>query len=189
MVLYFTSFFKKGETSKIFCFYLAIMLLIQVISEVFYFFKENNLYLSHFYFLLQFMLLSGFYLRLLSKNFQKKWVKFGFVFCLVALLAQYMLHPNLWLAFNLFEVFITSFLLIIYATFHLYNLLDGQGSFYQVSLGILIYLFGSTVLFLVGNLMTNLNPEINTITWGLNAFLYIVFQLFILVGWKKRLVK
>ncbi|WP_264544758.1 MULTISPECIES: hypothetical protein [Flavobacterium] len=91
--------------------------------------------------------------------------------------------------FNLFEIFITSFLIVTYATFHLYNLLNEEKEFYYVNLGILIYLFGSTVLFLGGNLAAMLSSKYNDVPWILNAFLYIIYQLFILYEWKKSFSK
>ncbi|WP_245892150.1 hypothetical protein [Flavobacterium pallidum] len=105
----------------------------------------------------------------------------GLATVLLALSIQYTLIPGLFFKFNLFEIFLTSFTLIIFSTFHFYNLLNQKKEFYYINSGILVYLFGSTVLFLTGNLVSSLSSEVNTITWTLNAFLYVIYQLFVLV--------
>ncbi|SHI98163.1 hypothetical protein [Flavobacterium terrae] len=180
---------KNGKAYKIFTIYTVIMFLIQMSSFVLLKLQKNNLYMSHFYFILQFIFLSFFYLQLNFKNDQKKIIKAGFVFCFFTLGVQYALDCSLFWKFNLFEIFITSFLLIVYAVFHLYNLLNEKKEFYYINVGILLYLFGSTILFLSGNLMVYLSPELNTVTWILNAFLYVIYQLFILFELKKGLPK
>jgi hypothetical protein len=185
-VLFLKSVANKGKAYKLFVFYLGLILVVQILAEVFIQQRKNNLFLSHFYFIGQFVVLSLFYLTLLSKvNLQRKIVKAGLLTVLLVLGAQYFMDPSLFAKFNLFEIFITSFTLIIYAAFHFYNLLNEKKEFYYVNIGVLIYLFGSTVLFLVGNLMTALSPAMNKIPWILNSFLYIIYQIFILVEWKK----
>ncbi|KIX22285.1 hypothetical protein SY27_06230 [Flavobacterium sp. 316] len=146
--------------------------------------RINNLFISHFYFIFQLIIISLFYHNLLKEKYQRKIIQISFLLCIVSLLILYLVNPSLFFEFNLFEVFITSFLLIIYSTFHLYNQLDSKREYYYINLGILIYLFGSTILFLVGNLMLSFKTELNKITWNLNACLYIVYQLFILYEWK-----
>jgi positive regulator of sigma E activity len=68
-------------------------------------------------------------------------------------------------------------------------MLNEKKEFYYINMGVLIYLFGSTILFLVGNLTIVLSPRMNKITWILNSILYIVYQIFILVEWKKSFSK
>lgn len=162
------------------------MFVIQMIGYILLKLGKNNLFLSHFYFILQFVLISFFYLHLRMNDFQKKTIKIGFVSCLVVLGIQYALDPGAFFKFNLFEIFITSFLLIIYTTFYLYNLLNEKKEFYYINLGILIYLFGSTVIFLAGNLTTIYKLKLVFNIWILNAILYVIYQLMILFEWKKN---
>lgn len=190
LILFFKSFSNQGKEYKIFTFYLGLVFLIQVLAEILIQQNTNNLFLSHFYFVGQFIVLSLFYFNLLNKVVvQRNIVKGGLIMGLLILAVQYLNDTNLFFKFNLVEIFITSFVLIIFATFHFYNLLNEKKEFYYVNIGILMYLFGSTVLFFVGNLMTTLSPEINTIPWILNSFLYIIYQVFILIEWKKSFSK
>ena len=141
----------------------------------------HNLFLSHFYFILQFIILSLFYYNLLKESFQKKIIVINLSLCLSLLFLQYVLNWSLFHQFNLFEIFITSLPLIIYATFHLYNLLNEKKEFYYITIGLLIYLFGSTVVFLTSNLLISLHSKfLLKMIMKLNVYLYIVYQLFIL---------
>jgi len=188
-VLYAMGFLKYGKTYKIFASYLLLLGSVEIISYVCMMLYSNNLFLSHFYFIGQFVLLSMFYLKLVKDQFQKKTIKIGFVLVLLTLVIQYGIKPELFLRFNLYEIFITSFLLIIYATFHFYNMLEEKKEFYYINMGILLYLFGSTILFLVGNLTTKFSSKFTFITWTLNGALIVVYHLFILYEWKTNYSK
>lgn len=190
LILFFIRFSNQGKAYKIFTVYLGLVFVVQILAEILIQQKRNNLFLSHFYFIGQFIVLSIFYLNILKKvDFQKKIVKGGLILGLSILGIQFINDNTLFFKFNLFEIVITSFLLIVFASFHFYNLLNEKKEFYYINMGILIYLFGSTILFLVGNLMTSLSPKLNKIPWILNSFLYIIYQLFILVEWKKSFFK
>ncbi len=188
-MLFSIGFSKRGKAYRAFISYLWAICLIQIISKVLHFLRLNNLYLSHFYFILQFISLSFFYLNLQLNLFQRKIVKTGFIFCLTVLAFQYALNPSVFFEFNLFEIFITSFLLIVYATFYLFNLLNEKKEFYYINFGILTYLFGSTVLFLVGNLVAKMKPEFNDVPWILNSILYVFYQILILLEFKVSFYK
>ena len=185
LILFIRDFRFQNKGFKIFTFYLGIIFSIQLGSKILVNLHYQNLYLSHFYFIGQFIMLSFFYKNLFKEALQKRMVNIGFVFCLLVLGIQYGLAPSLLFKFNLFEIFITSFLLIIYAAFHFYNMLNSKKEFYYINMGVLLYLFGSIVLFLAGNLMATLSPKINKIPWILNAILFIVYQIFIFVEWRK----
>lgn len=185
LILFSKGFSKYGKAFRIFTIYTGVMFVIQMISWLLKYFSINNLFLSHFYFIIQFVLLSFFYITILKEDFQKKIVKIGLFLGLSALGIQYMSNADAFFSFNLFEIFITSFLLIIYATLYFYNLLNEKREFYYINMGILIYLFGSTVLFLAGNLVATLVSKTNRITWVLNALLYIIYQIFVWIEWQK----
>lgn len=189
VILFIKGFSNNGKAFKIFTIYSVLIFIIQIIVNVLNYLKINNLFLSHFYFISQFLLLSFFYLTILKINFQKKIIKLLLILCPFTSMMQYIINPNLFFKFNLFEIFITSFPIIIFATFHLYNLLIEERKFYYINLGILIYLFGSTILFLTGNLINVLSTELKQLTWILNSALYIMYQLFILAEWKINFYK
>ena len=179
LILLLKGFSANGKAFKIFTIYTLIMFIIQILTNILYYKAINNLFLSHFYLILQFIMLSLFYHNLLIEKWQKKFVRIGLLLGLLSLLIQYTINPGLFKIFNYYEIFITSFLIIIYATFHFYNMLNEKKQFYFINMGVFIYLFASTVLFLAGNLVAQLSSKNNTLTWTLNAFLYIVYQLIV----------
>lgn len=183
-ILYALRFSKENSAYKIFTIYLFVIICIQASAKILFLTGRNNLILSHAYFIGQFIMLSIFYFKLVKDQFQIKTIKIGFVLVLLTLAIQYYLRPELFFKFNLYEIFITSFLLIIYATFHFYNLLDEKREFYFINMGILLYLFGSTILFLVGNLTTQFSSKVQMITWKLNAAFYVFYLFFLLYEWK-----
>ncbi len=176
---------KMPRSFYIFTFYLLVMIVIQFFTSYLKSIHKNNLYLSHFYFILQFILLSFFYLEIIKNPFQRKVIKIAVPFCLTLLGLQYYLNEELLHKFNLFEIFVTSFLIIIFSMFHFYNILNEKKKYYYLNTGILLYLFGSTVLFISGNLITRLDLAPSKIIWILNSVLYIVYQVFILLEWKE----
>jgi len=56
--------------------------------------------------------------------------------------------------------------------------------YYYISIGIILYFLSSTVLFIIGNLTKDLSDDLKFFSWMLNAFLFIVYQFFILYDWK-----
>lgn len=189
VLLYFIGFSSNGKAYKIFTIYLFVMLLIQVIVSYLQSKALNNLYLSHYYFLLQLILLSLFFRSLDFTKRQKKIMFYGNIFAFVTITVQYLFHPKLYFELNLLEIFISSFLVIIYATFHLYNLLTQKKVFYFCTLGMLLYLFGSTIIFLTGNLSIAYKLRFVFSIWILNAALYLIYQWFILFEWVRNYAK
>jgi hypothetical protein len=171
----------RQKSFVIFTTYLLAMVLIQTLTSIYHLKSLNNIFLSHFYFILQFVILSFFYFTILNNKKQKKIVKTSLIICLLVLTIQYLLDKSLFFHFNMFEIFITSYLLIVYSFFHLYNSQKSKKYFYYLNIGLLFYLFTSTILFLFGNLI-NSNSNSKTI-WVINNILYVIYQLFILAEW------
>ncbi len=183
-IVFASRFTKQTKAYKIFTIYLSWLIVVQLSATVGKYYLESNLFLSHFYFIGQFILLSLFYLSLFKLNGQKKTIKLGLIIGLCVLGIQYYLEPSLFFKFNLLEIFITSFLITIYAIIHLYNMLTDKKKFYFITIGVLLYLVSSSILFLIGNLTLVLSPKWQFLTWKINAFLVVIYQLVILYQWK-----
>ncbi len=185
LFLYLIKFKKETKANRIFTVYLLLMSLVQFSALYVGSIGYKNLFLSHFYFIFQFLLLSLFYKQILSGRIQKKVVIVSMIVCSMTLALQYILDFSQFDKFNLLEIFITSFPIIVYALFHFYNILNESKKFYYINLGVFGYLFGSTFLFLCGNLTIGLNLSLEwfTMIWLLNSFLYIYYQIFILIEW------
>jgi hypothetical protein len=179
---------KQDKAFKIFTIYLMVMVLIQISTAVLQFLSMHNIFLSHFYLILQFILLSLFYLEILPVRFQKRVIKIAIPSCLAVLAVQYYLDATVFFRYNLWEIFITSFLIIIFAMFHFYNLLNEKKTYYYLSIGIFVYLFGSTFIFITGNLLVAMNNDFGHIIWIMNSLLYIVYQVYIFLEYKHRIL-
>ena len=185
LVLLLSQFRKYDKALKIFTLYMLVMIIIQLTTSYYSRNGLNNLFLSHFYFILQFVLLSLFYKAILPVASQKRAVVAGLIICFAILGIQYYLDPSLFYTFNLLEIFITSFLILIYALFHFYNILAESKKYYYLNTGIFIYIFGSTVLFMSGDILTTFAPSYGRIIYILNGLLYIVYQVYIFIEWRR----
>ena len=157
--------------------------------ELCYHLKTNNLALINGFFIGQLILLGLFYKKLMKTEQQKNFVKWSIALGFLAVAIHYFLDPSQFFKFNLFEITVTSLLIVAFAVLHLYNMLTEKKEFYYINLGIIIYLLSSTVLFFVGNLTIVLSTELKFLTWRLNAFLFVVYQLFIVFEWRKSFYK
>lgn len=184
--------FKKEKAYTIFTVYLLITAVISAIMSYLAHYRENNLFLSHYYFISQFVVLSMFYRELLNKR-QKRFttVLLGTVLIiLVALFAlekmnYYDLEP-----FNPIEVFICSFPIIMYAIIHLYNSLNSHSLNYTfINSAILIYLSVSTLVFILASffnsgLYSDLSPLL--MLWKFNRIFFLLFHSLIFIEWYKK---
>lgn len=185
LVLFLSQFRKLNKALRIFTFYLFVIAIIQLTTRYYSRNGHNNLFLSHFYFILQFVILSFFYKTILPLVSQKKCVITGLIVCFSILGIQYYCNPQLFFKFNLLEIFITSFLILIYALFHFYNILTESKQYYYLNTGIFIYIFGSTVLFMSGDILSTIDKSYGQVIYLFNGLLYVVYQVYIFIEWRR----
>ncbi len=187
VILFFKShnLFQKIMAYRIIFIYLLVSLIFSLINEHMNMKKTNNLYLSHFYFAFQFILLSFFYIVNFNRR-QQKFIKIIFVIVLAILGSQYILYPKELFGFNLLEVFITSFPLVVYSIIHLYNSLSQKGQYLYINASILIYLSASTLIFFLGNYLAEFDREVVVNIWFIHKVLYLVFLILIFLEWKSN---
>lgn len=184
-ILYTKSYIlkKKDVALLLLSLYLCTSAFIMIMVEIIANKGGNNLYLSHIYFISQFILLSLFYKTLFNSK-QSKIVTGTLLIVLVFLTVQYIKKPYLIDQFNLFEIFITSLPIIVYSIIHLYNSLSKKGKFMFLNSGVLIYITTSTLIFILGNYLSGSYNNNITSIWLINKILYIVYLILILVEWK-----
>ncbi len=177
--------YKNVLAYKYFSWYLFISFIVSVTAFVYAKFKITNLHFSHAYFISQFLLLSLFY-RSLFKSNQKKYLVIIMVLVTLILAIQYALKPSLLYQFNLFEIFITSFPIVVYAAIHLYNSLNTVYVYSLINAGVLIYITSSTLIFILGNYISyeDMNSDIKRNIYLINKILYVVYLTLILIQWK-----
>ena len=157
--------------------------------EVMYHLSMNNLFVVNIFFIGQMILLGLFYDSLSQIKSQKMFIKISLLVAVLILAVQFAFDSDQFLTFNLFEITMTSLLIVIFALLHFYNMLTESKKFYYVSVGLIFYLLASTVLFLIGNLSLGLSNDLKYLTWELNAFFLLLYEFFILYEWIKSFSK
>ena len=189
VLLYFKSFAKESKAFKFFTIYLCSMLVIQIIMTYFVLvIKKQNLFLSHFYFISQFILLSLFYERIIGKKYLRV-ILYSILFLLCI---QYYLNPQLISQYNSLGIGVTQSLLILYSILYLAKSLKiDKIDFLIINVGLLIYLIVSVLVFVAGNLSLDLNipKKLYRILIYINLIFYIIFQTLIFIEWRKNYYK
>lgn len=183
LYIYLKSYKNFSIAFKIFSYYLILSFTIEIITSFYFESGENNLYLSHYYFISQFILLSLFFKQLLKNPVFRKLISVILIIVLVALGVYYINFPSNYYKFNVFEIVITSLPLLVYSFLFFIQKMEGTDKrFIYIVSGFFLYVLCSTLLFTVGNI----EAEIKRIIWYSNALLYIVYQVLIFVEWYKN---
>jgi hypothetical protein len=184
VALYTISFFQGKKANGFFMVYLYFSFLMNAVMHLLYMLHKDNLIVMNFFFIGDMVLLGLFYASILKNKTQEKVVKSSVVIVLLLLLVQIMREPDQLFKYNLFEIAITCLATILFALMHMYNMLTGKKVYYFFTIGLLLYLCSSTILYLVGGLTILFSKSMMLITWILNAILIIIYHLFILYEWK-----
>ncbi len=179
--------YNKSVSLNIFTLYLLVTLIIQLLFNYMFLIGKTNLFLSHFYFIFQFTLLSLFYRALFKKNRHKRIVETVFVCVLIILAIQYINNPMLYYKFNLLEIILTSLSIVTFSVMYFYNTLTEKMQCMYLNYGIFIYLLTSTLIFCSGNFVTSSNASLNKLLWFINSLLFVVYQILIFTQWYKSL--
>ena len=181
-LLYLIGFVKFDKPYKVFTIYLVLMSIIQLTSE--YIIKtggSSNLFLSHYYFLFQFVTLSLFFYYLLKK----KWIIGVLIGGCLFFGYQYINDSSLYNRYNSNGIAISQSILVVYSLLYLFKSLTEKTSFVLVSIGLFIFLLSSIVIFASGNLFFNSDTPKDFFRFlnDMNAVLYLVFQILIFIEW------
>jgi hypothetical protein len=181
--LFFKSYRNKTVAFKIITFYLLYSLIILLKMAYLGSLKENNLHLSHFYFIGQLVFLSFFFMQELKNKALSKRIKTYLLFALIALGISYSLNPESYEKHNTFEVVITSVPLLVYCFIFFTKRIESSNSnFMFFNAGLFLYILCSTLLFVAGNVKAGIKLYI----WAFNVVLYLIYQLCILLEWYKN---
>lgn len=184
-ILYISSLKKDSPKSyKIFTLYLLVSCILFLIMFVLAVFENPNLFISHYYFISQFVLLSLFY-KQLFKTKQKLLVNYIGVFVFITLIIQYIIQPERYFSFNLFEIFLCCTPLVLYSIIHFYNSLARPGSYMYINTAVLIYISSSTLIFILGDFLSGIDSPLIKLIWTMNKVLYVIYLSLILMEWKK----
>ncbi len=187
-VVIFFKTFKKNSNDKSYknlVVYLSVYFIIELACNIIGYIEPNsNIFVSHFAFNIQFILLSLFFYSLFKKQFLKKLVIIVYIVFLITNALFYYNDSNLFWEFNLFEIVFSSFLIIIYTLIHIYNSLEEVKSYFYFTIGVSTYMLTSSVIFLSGNLELVFIEEPYIDIWVFNSLFFIVYQSLIYKEWK-----
>ncbi len=193
-VLLFWKLFKnQPDNLKWFTYYLSLSLSTELIAKVIANSGENNLQLLHLYTLLEFIIISIFYKKVLVKEagFQK-WINYILGIGSVLIIANSLFLQPL-TAFNSNAKAFSQIMIIGYAIYYYFSILHERTNATTVlnllNAAILIYFAGSFFVFMFSDLLLKqLDKDTQLLFWIFNALLYLVFQLIVIfAGWKAYL--
>ncbi|WP_231891035.1 hypothetical protein [Flavobacterium succinicans] len=187
--LYAISFFKKEKVNGFFLLYLLFATIMQLSMEALYHLHKNNLFLMNLFFIGQMFLMGLFYGSLTCLKVQKRIIYSTTALVLSGIGIQSWLDYEQFFQYNLFVIVITNLSVIVFAVFHLYNMLTTVKKYYYFTIGLIIYLLASTMVFVVGNINAKLNNEVKFMLWTFNSILVVLYYLFILYEWKVSFFK
>jgi len=189
--LYFIGFTRNGKAYKSFFFYLLFILLLQIIMQAHALLNKNNHYLSTYYLFFNFIFLSIFFYYLFY-NIRAKVssvIKYSGLAILSGLCVQYILNPQLYYNFNSVGFLITYSLLIVYSVIYLLELVSKKMTFTYIIVGMLVYFISSSLIFATATSIVSFDNEVNMLIWKINAVLFILYQLLILLEWIQAFYK
>lgn len=147
----------------------------------------TNLILSHAHFHFHFVFFSLLYYQILSNKFKKVIIYISIIFYI---LIAYVYVLNTKMLFNISpqETGIISFILIAYALIFLYQSIENQDKkYYNISLGLILYLTSSSIIFFAGTLNQDIvlieDPYVDI--WVFNSIFFIIYQVLIYKEWKR----
>lgn len=193
------SWFRLPVPFKYFASLLSFSFLIQLVAHIIWFQHEtnkqvNNLYLLHFYTIIEFILISMIYREVFKQNqfLSKYFVLF------IGLISGFIIANSIFLqpitVFNSNAKTLTQVIYIAYAVGFFLNATHHQTESYHnvlktINSAILLYYTGSLFIFMFGNVFFQLD-EFHRIFWVANAVLYLIFQLLVFTAiWQFRQTK
>lgn len=182
--LYAISFFKNEKVNGFFLIYLLFATIMQVSMEMFYLLHKNNLFLMNLFFIGQMIVLGLFYSSLMNSRSQKTIIHTTMVLNTIIIGIQSWMDYEQFFRYNLLVIVITNLSVIVFAVLHLYNMLTSEKKYYYITIGLILYLLASTLIYIVGNINVKLDDDFKFLLVYFNSFLLIVYYLFILYDWK-----
>lgn len=174
---------KEHKIAKAIAIYLLFLASNEIASSVLSFKGINNLFLSHSFIIIQTLILGYIFIKNFLNRNQIKLAKIYLTVTMSFLVIQYSIHPSLLTQFNLIEVFLMNYFLILCSFCYFYNTLGKNRQYGFLVIGILFYSVMSSSIFLFGNLATSVDIDIAKIIWQSHFFLVMTYQLLVMLQW------
>ncbi|MEW7281131.1 hypothetical protein ABW636_21250 [Aquimarina sp. 2201CG1-2-11] len=163
---------------------LLTVLLVESISNILWYQKVNNLPVYHFYTVLEFLLITAIYKKVLASLFSKLFfIIISSSFVLFAVINTLFFQDLQ--TFNSNTTTLTGVVVIFFSLCYFYALLKEvkystleTNPMFWINSGFLIYFSSNLILFFMNNSLFKGITEASYILWGLHAFINIVLTLF-----------
>ncbi|WP_281754822.1 hypothetical protein [Neptunitalea chrysea] len=165
------------------------MAVVQLVMRVL---KENhmeNIYVSHAYFILQFVFVSLLFKELIPNLRFRMLSKYLLIGIPIIVSILFVFDPKAFWNFYIPEIIMCSIPLIGYIIYYLFISLEVKKSVWiLVSIGLFVYLISSLLVYVGGNYLINNDTESGYIgqLWLVNNFIYLGYQVLITVEWYKN---
>lgn len=178
--------YRKGQdvAYKIMMIFLGLDSLNEIICNIYGLTcPGENLIMSHTHYHLQFLFASLLYYNLITTGFRKIIVLVTILFYVFTFYFYYN-NPAIIFAINAKEVFLISLILIFYALYYLYTIIDKEQRYVYFSVGLIMYLLCSSVVFFSGDIELILCEKPYIDIWVFDSIFIIIYQLLIYKDWK-----
>jgi hypothetical protein len=163
---------------------LLTILIVESISNVLWFQKENNMPVYHFYSIIEFILIVNIYKDELKKLFPKRFFHMLVTAFTLFAIINMCYFQNL-ITFNSNATTLLGLLVIFLSLSYFYALLKEvkyssleQNPMFWLNAGFLIYFSSNLILFFINNSMFAKADESSRLVWGLHAVVNIVLTFF-----------
>lgn len=181
--------FKSLNKVQVKLVYLLIaVLMVEIISNILWYKKINNLPVYHFFTAIQFLLIVNIYKEVLSQIFSKLFfiiLSVGFI--VFAIINTVFLQGLM--TFNSNVTTVLGSLVIFFSLSYFYALLKEvkyssleTNPMFWINSGFLIYFSSNLILFYINNSMFKGSTEASYLVWGLHAAINIVLTIFYTVA-------
>lgn len=188
-VLFFSYSYFKNKTGNVLylVIYLVCMLLTNAMSYISSELNLNNLFISHIYFWIQFIIISLLFRSLITSRIPKIIIHFFLITVPLVLMVQYIWKPEIFLKLNLLEIILCSLPLCSFSVMYLFQSLESKSKKWLFfSTGIFIYLLCSTIVFVAIDTFYqkfSKMPFWGRNFWIINNIVYLLYLILILVEW------
>ena len=185
MLLFIKNKAIHKKVSKIFLSYLVALTFIEILCHIIGFLSPNsNQFISHFYFIFQFVFLSLLYYQLLDNKMIKRSILLILGLQSIILFSIYASNFQLFWEFNIYEIVSCSSILVIYALLFIFQNFEKEHKYFNFSVGLILYLICSISIFTSGNMEMVLWEKPFIDIWIFNSIFYILFQYLIFREYK-----
>lgn len=180
---------QQDKSYKIMTLFLGLDAVNELVCHIYgILFPFENLIMAHTHYQLHFLFGSLLFYNLIATPVKKAIIFITF-FYYVFTIYDFYTNPLKLYSVNFTEVFVISLILITYSLYYLYTIIDKEQKYVYFTLGLMLYLTCSSVVFFSGNIELVLCQKPYIDIWIFNSIFMIIYQLLIWKDWKSIIKK